>query len=82
MRYYLLAMSSLTLATQAQRLLTGASIPASVVKTPSYLSPRGCSNSVRINALMLLRAKNLLEKKGIKYLKLFASSDGVHYKEV
>ncbi len=75
-------MSSLTVATQAQRILTGASIPATVVKTPASLSPRGCSNSVKVNALVLQRSKKLLERKGIRYLKLFVSEDGVRYKEV
>ena len=82
MKTYLLAMSSLTLATKAQRLLNGASIPSSVVKTPASLSPRGCSNSVKVSAPMLQRSKNLLERNGIRYLKLFVSDDGVRFKEV
>ena len=82
MKTYLLAMSSLTLATKAQRILQGASIPAAVVKTPASLSPRGCSNSVKVSAVVFKRSKNLLERNGIRYLKLFASDDGLRYKEV
>ena len=80
--YYLLAMRSLTQAGTAQKLLKQNGVAAWVVKTPASLSPKGCSNSVKVGGSVYNRANAILQKGGITPVKVFVSRDGVHYSEV
>ncbi len=82
MKYYLLAVSSLTNANRGQKALYEAGVAGVVVKTPTYLSPKGCSNSIKINGSHFLTANNALSKAGLTIVKVFGSNDDIRYSEV
>ena len=82
MKYYLLAMSSLTRANAGRKLLLSSGVRAAVVKTPAYLSPRGCAYALRVSASAMPGAGRLLSGASLAPVKIFGSRDGVRWSEL
>jgi hypothetical protein len=82
MEYYLLALRSLTYAQRAQELLDKGNIQSRLLKTPSGVSPKGCSHSLRVMPESAKAAASYLRGEGIRIEKVFATTEGRHFVEV
>lgn len=82
MENYLLALRSLTYAQKAQEILNRVKIPSRLMRTPSEVSPKGCSHSLRVTSGNICGAVLQLRGEGVKIEKAFATSDGICYIEV
>ena len=82
MDYYLLALRNLTYALRAQELLDKENIRSKLLKTPSGVSPKGCSHSLRVRPEDARAAATHLRGEGIRIEKVFATVDGQHFAEV
>ncbi|MBQ9980469.1 MAG: DUF3343 domain-containing protein [Oscillospiraceae bacterium] len=82
MEFYLLALRSLTYAQRARDILGAAGIRAAVIKTPSGVSPKGCSHSLKVRSQEAARAAAHLRSQGINIEKIFAATGSGNYLEV
>ena len=79
---YLIMCRSLTYAQRVSNALERAGISARVLRSPSEISPTGCSYSVKIAARNLARALTILNGARLPYLGVYVNTAGYGYREV
>ena len=77
---YLIMCRSLTYAQRVSNALERAGISA--LRSPSEISPTGCSYSVKIAARNLARALTILNGARLPYLGVYVNTAGYGYREV
>lgn len=59
MSYYIIVCRSITYAQRLAASLNRGGVRAHIIRTPKFLSPRGCSHSVRISEKNAVRAREI-----------------------
>lgn len=80
--YYLIMCRSLTYAQRISNALERAGMTARILRSPTEISPSGCSYSVKVAARHLSRTMTILNHTGLPYLGIYVSSPEVGYQEV
>lgn len=79
---YLIMCRSLTYAQRISNALERAGITARILRSPSEISPAGCSYSVKISPRNLSRALTVLNRVQLPHLGIYVGSAGYGYREV
>ena len=68
---------SMTLTMKAQKALSGAAIPTTVIKNDSSFSSRGCSYGLRISCAQMANARSVLAHEGIRVRKWISDPQSI-----
>lgn len=82
MVYYLIMCRSLTYAQKLSRALEKAGITAQILRSPTSISPTGCSYSVRISGHSLSRALMILNREKLPHLGIYVGTSQDGFREV
>lgn len=76
MNDYYFTFRSVTAAMQGRQLLHKSGVPVAAVRTPMELRQQGCGYSLRVGERVYGRAKELLDRVGASYRRIYRRQDG------
>lgn len=79
---YFFTFGSLTNAQSAVRVLDHYAIPSKLLRTPREIQMQGCSHSVCVRSGYFIQAKDELERKNLRYHKIFCKFADGQFEEV
>lgn len=79
---YLLTCRSLTYAQKSAQILERVGISATVTRTPSGLSTKGCGYCIKLSGVRIDEAVRVLKISNMMPSKIFAAKSGESYREI
>ena len=75
MGYAYITFRSVTHAQRGEGILSGAGIRCAMQRTPRWMEEQGCGYCLRLRRQELDRARDLLERNGIRFRKIYRSDE-------
>ena len=75
MGYAYITFRSVTHAQRGERILGGEGVRCAMQRTPRWMEEQGCGYCLRLRRQELDRARDLLERNGIRFRKIYRSDE-------